>query len=749
MTRTTLQIGGMTCASCSARIEKVVGKLAGVSSAAVNLTTERAVIVFDPAQVSLAELIARIEKIGFTAAERTKKTPPDEDRQEKEKATRMMWTKFIVAAVFCVPLLYLAMGPMIPGIMVPMPAFLDHMTQPLHYALAQILLTAPIVAVGYRFYTVGFKALFHRSPNMDSLIAIGTSAALLYSLYSTVQIALGHGHGAMEGLYFESAGVIITLILLGKSMESVSKGKTSEAIKRLVELSPKTAVVLHGEHSFTVPVEEVEAGDILLVKPGERIPADGIIIMGISALDESMLTGESMPVDKGVGDSVYAGTINKNGGLRFRATKVSGETALDQIIRLVEDAQGSKAPIARMADVVAGYFVPVVMVIALLSAVAWAVAGETLVFSLTIFVSVLVIACPCALGLATPTAIMVGTGKGAEQGVLFKNGIALETTHSVQTVILDKTGTITEGKPTLTDLLPSEGVEEEELLRWAASAESGSEHPLGQAIVLNAKERGIHLSQPERFESLPGFGIAVRIEEKELLLGNRKLMAERGVLLGEAEKDSVRLAGEGKTPMYVACNNRLLGLVAVADAIKPTSAAAVRKMKEMGLEVVMMTGDNRHTAEAVARQAGITRVLSEVLPRDKSSEIEKIQKAGKKVAMVGDGINDAPALVQADVGLAIGSGTDVAVESADVVLMRGDLQDVVTAIQLSRRTIRNIKQNLFWAFAYNSAGIPLAAGLLHMFGGPLLNPMIGAAAMSLSSVSVLTNALRLKRFKPE
>ncbi|MDD4699544.1 MAG: heavy metal translocating P-type ATPase [Oscillospiraceae bacterium] len=743
----TIPIGGMTCAACAARIEKVVSKLDGVSKASVNLSTEKATVSFDKQKVKISDIKQAIEKIGYKALNIERKNAVDEDKLRKEKEIHTLWKKFTVSALFGIPLLYLAMGSMVWWLPFPIPSFLDHMHYPLTYALTQIILTIPIVIAGNRFYKVGFKALIQRSPNMDSLIAIGTTAAIIYSLYSTYQIAMGNV-GAVEGLYFESAGVIITLILLGKSLEAVSKGKTSEAIKKLMGLAPKTAIVIHDGKEIITPIDEVEIGDIILVKPGEKIPVDGVVSEGHTAIDESMLTGESMPIDKKSGDKVFAASINKNGLIQFVATKVGGDTALAQIIKLVEDAQGSKAPIAQMADIVSGYFVPTVVVIALLAFAGWLIAGQTLVFALTIFISVLVIACPCALGLATPTAIMVGTGKGAEYGILIKGGETLETTHKINTIVFDKTGTITEGKPEVTDIITVSDVPRNRLLQVAASAEKGSEHPLGEAIVRGAEKENLEFVKVDNFEAIPGFGIEVEIEGVQTLIGNRKLMDERSISLGTLESESDRLASEGKTPMYIAMNNKISGIIAVADVVKESSAEAIKKLQKMGIEVAMITGDNRKTAEAIAIQVGINRVLAEVLPQDKSNEVKKLQAEGKKVAMVGDGINDAPALVQADIGIAIGSGTDVAMESADIVLMKSDLMDVPTAINLSKSTIRNIKQNLFWAFGYNVAGIPVAAGLLYLFGGPLLNPMLAAAAMSLSSVSVLTNALRLKNFKP-
>ncbi|OQB25273.1 MAG: Copper-exporting P-type ATPase A [Firmicutes bacterium ADurb.Bin182] len=743
----TIPIGGMTCAACAQRIEKALGKTEGVSRVSVNFATEKATVEYDPQRTKLSALKSTIEKAGYKALEIEKKAAVDEDKIRKQKEIKTLWTKFIVSAVFGIPLLYLAMGSMIWWLPFPIPAFLEPMQYPLTYAIVQILLTLPIVIAGHKFYSVGFKALIQRSPNMDSLIAIGTSAAIVYSLYSVYQISIGN-FGAVEGLYFETAGVIITLILLGKSLEAVSKSKTSDAIKKLMGLAPKTAIVIQDGKEIELPIDEVEIGDVIVVKPGEKIPVDGEVLEGNTSIDESMLTGESMPIDKKAGDKVYAASINKNGSIRFKATKVGGDTALAQIIKLVEDAQGSKAPIAQMADIVSGYFVPIVCAIAVIAFIAWMIGGQTLIFSLTIFIAVLVIACPCALGLATPTAIMVGTGKGAEYGILIKGGEALETAHKINTIVFDKTGTITEGKPEVTDIITAEGITEERLLQIAASAEKGSEHPLGEAIVRGAEKANLQMLKPDKFEAIPGHGIEVEINGSHTLIGNRKLMDLRNISMQELEKESDRLAGEGKTPMYIAIDNRLSGIIAVADVVKESSAKAIKKLQSMGIEVAMITGDNRKTAEAIAKQVGITKVLAEVLPQDKSNEVKKLQAEGKKVSMVGDGINDAPALAQADIGIAIGSGTDVAMESADIVLMRSDLMDVPTAIQLSRSTIRNIKQNLFWAFGYNVLGIPIAAGVLYLFGGPLLNPIFAAAAMSMSSVSVLTNALRLKRFKP-
>lgn len=743
----TIPIGGMTCAACAARVERALSKAEGITKASVNFATEKATVEYNPQQVRLSEIRHIIEEAGYTPLSVEKKAAVDEDQRRKEQEIRGLWRKFTVSAIFAVPLLYIAMVPMLPWLPFPFPAFLDPMHYPLRYALTEVLLVIPIVIAGHRFYTVGFKALVQRSPNMDSLIAIGTSAAVIYSLYSTFRIMAGNPH-AVEELYFESAGVIITLILLGKSLEAVSKDKTSEAIKKLMGLAPKTAIVIQGEQEVEVPIDEVEPGDVILVRPGEKIPVDGVVIDGHTAIDESMLTGESIPVEKKAGDKVYAGSINTNGLIRFQATKVGDDTALAQIIKLVEDAQNSKAPIAQLADVVSGYFVPIVVGIAFLAFVGWLLAGKPLVFALTIFISVLVIACPCALGLATPTAIMVGTGKGAEYGILIKGGEALERAHKINTIVFDKTGTITEGKPEVTDIIPASGMSRERLLQIAASGEKGSEHPLGDAIVRAAEKENLPVLPVESFHAIPGHGIEVIVDGQPVLIGNKKLMEDRGIALNELAGKSDELADEGKTPMYVAVNQQMAGIIAVADVVRENSAAAIKKLQSMGIEVAMITGDNLKTAEAIARQVGIDRVLAEVLPQDKSNEVKKLQAEGKIVAMVGDGINDAPALAQADIGIAIGSGTDVAMESADIVLMKSDLMDVATAIQLSKSTIRIIKENLFWAFGYNVAGIPIAAGLLYLFGGPLLSPVFAAAAMSLSSVSVVSNALRLKRFKP-
>lgn len=738
----TFKIEGMTCASCAKTVEKAVGKLDGVIEANVNFATEKLTLSYEPTKVKISDVKRAVEKAGYKALD--EETTVDMDKERKEREMKLLWKKFIVSAIFTVPLLVIAMGHVF-GLQLPM--FIDPMENPKVFALTQLMLIIPVIIAGYRFYTVGYSALFRRSPNMDSLIAIGTSAAILYGIYAVAQIF--NGNTSFTGdLYFETAGVIVTLITLGKYLESVTKGKTSEAIKKLMGLAPKTAIIIKDGMEVEISIDEVEVGDVILVKPGEKMPVDGEVVEGTTSVDESMLTGESIPVEKNIGDKIIGASINKNGTIKYKATKVGKDTALAQIIKLVEDAQGSKAPIAKLADIISGYFVPIVISIAVLSGLAWFLYGQTGIFSLTIFISVLVIACPCALGLATPTAIMVGTGKGAEYGVLIKSGVALETAHKIQTIVFDKTGTITEGKPKVTDVVAANGIDKDYLLQITASAEKGSEHPLGEAIVKGAEEKGLEFKKVDSFKAIPGHGIEVVIDGKSILAGNRKLMTESKISLEGLEETSDKLAGEGKTPMYIAIENKMAGIIAVADTVKENSKKAIEKLHQMGLEVAMITGDNKRTAEAIAKQVGIDRILAEVLPQDKANEVKKLQTEGKKVAMVGDGINDAPALAQADIGIAIGSGTDVAMESADIVLMRSDLMDVPTALQLSKRTIRNIKQNLFWAFAYNTAGIPFAMGVFYFFGGPKLNPMIAALAMSFSSVSVLLNALRLKRFKP-
>ena len=735
----TFKVEGMTCSACANRVERVTQKIEGVELAVVNFATEKLTIKLDADVASYGQVKAAVEKAGFQLVSE-EDTIKGEEKKHDEASKLLI--RFIISLIFAVPLLIISMGHMVG---MPLPHLIDPMMNPFNFGIVQLILTLPVVMAGYKFYQVGIKNLIQLSPNMDSLIAIGTLTAFFYSVFGIYKITQGDASYAMH-LYFESAAVILTLITLGKYLEAVSKGKTSQAIKALMGLAPKTATIERNGRELEVPIEEVVVGDLVLVKPGEKLPVDGEVIEGSTAIDESMLTGESIPVEKTVGSLVIGASINKTGFIKYKATKVGRDTALSQIVKLVEDAQGSKAPIAKMADIISAYFVPIVIGLAILSSVAWLLAGETGVFALSIFISVLVIACPCALGLATPTAIMVGTGKGAEYGVLIKGGEALETTHKLSTIIFDKTGTITEGKPKVTDIVTT-NLSEEQLLIYAASAEKGSEHPLGEAIVRAAIDRGYQLCELQSFNAIPGHGIEVSIQGKQMLLGNKKLMIEKTIDVSSLSETSDQLAYDGKTPMYMAIDGQLAGIIAVADTVKESSKKAIETLHQMGIKVAMITGDNQKTADAIARQVGIDLVLAEVLPADKANEVKKLQETGVKVGMVGDGINDAPALAQADIGIAIGSGTDVAIESADIVLMKSDLMDVSTAIKLSKATIRNIKENLFWAFAYNVLGIPVAMGLLHLFGGPLLNPMIAAAAMSLSSVSVLLNALRLRRFK--
>ncbi len=740
MDNKSFKIEGMTCSACANRVERVTRKLDGVENATVNFATEKLTIKVNEDEISYGDIKAAVDKAGYKLIKEEVKDKENQG-EEKSEASKLL-TRFISSLIFTVPLLIITMGHMVG---MHLPSIIDPMTNPLNFALIQLILTLPVMIAGYKFYKVGLKNLVKLSPNMDSLISIGTLAAFIYGIFAIYKIMQGDHEYAMH-LYFESAAVILTLITLGKYLEAVSKGKTSQAIKALMGLAPKTATIIRDNKEIVVPVEEVIVGDIVLVKPGEKLPVDGEVIEGNTSIDESMLTGESIPVEKSMGSSVIGASINKTGFIKYKATRVGRDTALAQIVKLVEDAQGSKAPIAKLADVISAYFVPVVIGLAIIASVGWLIAGETPIFSLTIFIAVLVIACPCALGLATPTAIMVGTGKGAENGVLIKGGEPLETTYKLKTIVFDKTGTITEGKPKVTDIITN-GESEEEILILAASAEKGSEHPLGEAIVKDAEEKGLSLKVIDKFNAIPGHGIEVEIDKKSILLGNKKLMMEKNINISSLDETSDRLASEGKTPMYIAIDGNAAGIIAVADTVKASSKNAIESLHKMGIKVAMITGDNKRTADAIAKQVGIDIVLSEVLPEDKANEVKKLQVDGNRVGMVGDGINDAPALAQADIGIAIGSGTDVAIESADIVLMRSDLMDVISAIKLSKATIKNIKENLFWAFGYNVLGIPVAMGVLHIFGGPLLNPMIAAGAMSLSSVSVLLNALRLRRFK--
>lgn len=746
-TTQTFAIEGMTCASCAQTVEKAVSNMKGVEKAMVNLATEKLTLSYNPAVISPADISTAVTNSGYTAVLETTESQDNsraEKREKKEKRIKQLFNRFWLSTLFTVPLLVLSMGHMIG---MPLPRFLDPAINPFNMSLVQLLLTLPIMVVSWEYFDKGFKALFKGHPNMNSLIALGTAAAFVYSVAATIGTGLGYGNFS-EILYYEVTGVILALHTLGLFLEERSKGQMSSAIEKLISLAPKTARVIRNGEEQEVLVEQVALGDIVRVRPGEKMPVDGVVVDGRTSVDESMLTGESIPVEKQNGDSIIGASINKNGSIDYRATRVGSDTTLSQIIKLVEDAQGSKAPIARMADTITGYFVPIVISLAVLAGVAWLIAGQTGIFALSVVITTLVIACPCALGLATPTSIMVGTGKGAEHGVLIKSGVALETTHNVETIVFDKTGTLTEGKPVVTDILTTEILSEEELLYYAASGETGSEHPLGEAIVQKAKDKNMILTNPTDFEAIPGHGIKVEMNERTFYIGNRKLMMEQKIDLTKMERESDRLADEGKTPMYLSVDGQLAGIISVADTLKEDSVKAVQELKKRGVEVVMITGDNKRTAKAIGKQVGIDRVLSEVLPEDKAEEVKKLQGEGKKVAMVGDGINDAPALAQADVGIAVGSGTDVAIESADIVLMRNSIMSVLTAIDLSHTTLRNIKQNLFWAFAYNVVGIPIAMGLLYVFGGPLMSPMFAAVAMSFSSVSVLLNALRLKQFKP-
>ena len=733
-------VTGMSCASCANAVEKALNKNNDIN-ASVNFATEKLNIEYDEKKYNFDKIREIVESAGYGLVEDMIEDKKMELYQEKIKSLK---NRLILAIIFVVPLLYISMGHMLGAVL---PEFLNPKVNPLNFALAQFVLTLPIIYAGRDFFLHGFKNLVRKSPTMDSLIAIGATAAVLYGIYATFRIVTVDPEAHMD-LYYETAGTIITLILFGKLLEAKTKGQTSSAIKKLIGLQPKKAKIIENGAEKEVLIENLKVGDIVIVKPGEKIAVDGRIVEGATSIDESMLTGESLPVSKKVGDKVVGGSINKNGSIRFEATEIGKNTVLSQIIKLVEEAQGSKAPISRMADIVSAYFVPIVIGIAIITGIAWFLSGSGLVTALSFFIAVLVIACPCALGLVTPTSIMVGTGKGAENGILIKSGEALETAHKIKTVVFDKTGTITKGKPVLTDLIAYGKYNENELLKIAASVENDSEHPLAEAIVNKAKEKNIEIKPYEKFRAMPGYGIRAIFEGKEVQIGNRKLMENRKINVEISQKDYDILSNEGKTPMYISIDNELAGLVAVADVIKETSKEAVEKLKKMGIKTIMLTGDNEKTAKFISKQVGIDDVISEVLPYQKSQKVKELQEKDEFVAMVGDGINDSPALAQANVGIAIGNGTDVAIESADIVLIRNDLRDVAGAISLSKATITNIKENLFWALFYNVLGIPFAAGIFYaFFNGPKLDPMIAAFAMSFSSVSVLGNALRLKFFK--
>lgn len=738
-------ITGMTCAACSSAVERVTRKMDGVAESNVNLTTALLTITYDETKLTPEDIIRKVDRAGFGAELYIEKNKEEQKEAEEtsEEVLRRTKHRLICNILLAVPLLYICLGHMLP-IELPLPAFMDMEHHPLVFALIQMVLTIVILINGRKFYINGFKSLFKGHPNMDSLVAIGTGSAFLYSLIMTILIPNDSHHA--HNLYYESAAVVVTLVMLGKYMEGRSKNKTSEAIRKLMELAPDTAVVVRDGVQTEVPVEQVHVGEIILIKPGSRVPLDGVVVEGVTSIDESMLTGESIPVEKSVNDEVIGGSVNYQGAIMVKVLRTGADTTLAKIVKMMEDAQGKKAPISKLADTVAGYFVPVVMAIAILAAIIWLIVGKEITFALTIFVSVLVIACPCALGLATPTAIMVGTGLGASHGILIKSGEALEISHKVDAVVLDKTGTITEGKPAVTKII-SHSMSEEKLLQIAASCEQMSEHPLGQAIVNSAKEQELELLKVVDFQSITGQGVKAEIDLVTYYIGNKKLCQEQQLDFSEYAQEAAEMANKGQTPMFIGSQGKVVGIVCVADTLKESSAEAIEKIKSLGIEVHMLTGDNRLTADYIGKKVRVDHVIAEVLPNDKASVVENLQQEGKCVMMVGDGINDAPALVQADVGVAIGSGSDIALDSSDVVLMKSDLQDVYKAIKLSKATIRNIKQNLFWAFFYNACGLPLAAGALYAMNGMLLSPIVGGFAMSLSSVCVVSNALRLRRTK--
>ncbi len=746
-------ITGMTCSACSQAVERAVKKVEGVSEVNVNLLSNSMSVQYEEGAAPDAQVIGAVENAGYTAslhnAEAGQAAVPQDPALTELKDMR--W-RLIVSAIFLVPLLYIAMGHMI-GMW--LPPFLHGDGNEIAFAFTQLLLTLPIVYVNRKYFINGFKAVARRSPNMDTLIAMGTASAVLYGIFAIYRIGYGLGHGDAElarsyamNLYFESGATILTLITLGKYFEVRSKRRTSDAISKLIDLAPATATVLRDGKETEVALAEVQIGDIVCVKPGASIPVDGVVTEGASAVDQSALTGESLPVEKQPGDNVLAATVNLTGYFRFEAQKVGADTTLSKIIELVEEASSSKAPISKLADRVSGFFVPVVIAIAVIAALIWGFSGQTFEFALSVGIAVLVISCPCALGLATPVAIMVGTGRGAQSGILVKSAEALEIAHKVDTVVLDKTGTITEGRPRVTDIITADGVQQKLLLELAAAIEKPSEHPLSVAVLERAAAESIEPETVQDFRAVPGRGVQASLSKELLLAGNAAWMGDNGVDISALETRAQKLSEEGKTALYFARGNSLLGIVAAMDTVKPTSRAAIADLRAMGIDVIMLTGDNARTAEAVRRELGIDRAVAEVLPQDKEAEIRKLQQNGRRVAMVGDGINDAPALVRADVGIAIGAGTDIAIESADIVLMKSDLQDAVAALRLSKATLRNIKQNLFWAFFYNVAFIPVAAGVLYPAFGITLDPMFAAAAMSLSSIFVVGNALRLRLFNP-
>jgi Cu+-exporting ATPase len=806
--KATLQITGMHCASCAASIEESLNKVEGVSKAAVNFATEKAYVEYDPKKASAQTLEEAVKEAGYsvlkeeaqylnlkvigmdnahclgtveaalkgvkgiissqlTLNERAKivfdtaltnkelikktikeagytpveETTVDREKEARQREIRILRIKFFVSLIFAVPLLYFAMGH---HVGLPIPSLSDD-----SMALLQLLLTTPIIAAGYQFYTVGIRTVVKsRRASMDTLVALGTGTAYLYSLAISILIWTGNTNYESHDIYYEVAGLLIVFILLGRMLEALAKGRTSESIRKLLELQPKTALVVRDGKEQEISVEEVIAGDAVIVKPGGRVPVDGVVLEGSSSVDQSLLTGESIPVEKNVSDEVIGGTMNQSGWLKFKATKVGKDTALAQIVRLVEEAQGSKAPVQRLADTVSAYFVPTVLAIGIVTFLAWYLSGSTLSFSLTAFIAVIIIACPCALGLATPTAVIVGTGKGAENGILIRDAATLEKACQVDTIVFDKTGTLTRGKPEVTDIIPlSNSHSAEEILKLAAAAEKRSEHHLSEAIVAKAEERKLAIPEIESFSAIPGKGVEAKYNRTTVLVGNRKLFAEKGIDIKAAEDRITQLEGGGKTVVLVGLEGKIIGVIAIADTVKPSAVETVAWLKKQGKQVVMITGDNRRAAESVARSLGIDRVLAEVLPEDKANEIKRLQEQGEKVAMVGDGINDAPALVQADVGIAIGSGTDIAIESGGIVLVKDDLRDVARTLELSCYTMRKIRQNLFWAFFYNTVGIPIAAGILYPFYGFLLNPIIAGAAMAFSSVSVVTNSLSMRRYK--